>query len=70
MENATLRRVIGQLQSLLKERKHNCETPLKAYIDYIKTEREVLDFLLRITHDSVKNEDHRNAEEVKDKMVA
>jgi hypothetical protein len=70
MENATPRRVIGRLQSLLKERKHNCETPLQAFVDYIMAEREVLELLLRITHNSVKNEGHRNAEEVGDKMVA
>jgi hypothetical protein len=45
MENVT--QLIELLQSLLKERKPNSETPLQVYIDYIKAEREVLERLLR-----------------------
>ena len=70
MENATPSQLIGRLQSLLKERKLNCGTPLQAFIDYIIAEREVLELLLRIPQDSVKSEDHRIAEEVRDKIVA
>jgi hypothetical protein len=70
MENATPSQLIGRLQSLLKERKHNCGAPLQAFIDYIIAEREVLELLLQIPQDSVKSEDHRIAEEVRDKMVA
>jgi hypothetical protein len=44
MENVT--QLIGLLQSLLKDRKSNSETPLQVYIDYIKAEREVLERLL------------------------
>jgi hypothetical protein len=46
MENVT--QLIGLLQSLLKERKRNSETPLQAYINYIKAEREMFERLLRI----------------------
>jgi hypothetical protein len=70
MENATPSQLIGRLQSLLKERKQNCGTPLQAFIDYIIAEREVLELLLRIPQDSVKSENHRIAEEVRNKMVA
>jgi hypothetical protein len=49
MENVS--QLIGLLQSLLKERKPNFETPLQAYIDYIRAEREVLERLLRIPRD-------------------
>jgi hypothetical protein len=70
MQNTTPRQLIGRLQSLLKERKHNSETPLQAFIDYIKAEREVFELLLQIPQDPVKSEDHRIAEEVRDKMAA
>jgi hypothetical protein len=43
---------------------------LQAYIDYIKTEREVLELLLQRLQGSLKGEDHRIAKEVREKMIA
>ena len=50
---ANVMELFGQLQSLLKERKFNIETPLQVYLDYIKTERDVLERLVRIPLDSL-----------------
>jgi hypothetical protein len=69
MENVTPRQLIERLQSLLKERKHNSETPLQAFIDYIMAERQVIELLLRIPQDSVKSEDHLIAEEIPQNTV-
>jgi hypothetical protein len=63
MQNATPRHLIGRLQTLLKERKHNSQTPLQAFFDYLKAEREVLEILLRIPQDQFSSEGHRIAEE-------
>ena len=63
MQNATPRQLIGRLQSLLKERQHNSETPLQAFIDYLKTEREVLEILLRIPQEQFESEGHQITEE-------
>jgi hypothetical protein len=48
---ANVMELFGQLQSLLKERKVG--TPLQAYLDYIKAERDVLERLVRIPLDSI-----------------
>ena len=45
--------LIGQLQSLLKERKINIETPLQVYLDYIEVEVDVLERLARIPLDTL-----------------
>jgi hypothetical protein len=50
---ANVMELFGQLQSLLRERKVNFETPLQVYLDYIKVERDVLERLVRIPLDSV-----------------
>jgi hypothetical protein len=50
---ANVMELFGQLQSLLKERKANIETPLQVYLDYIKDERDVLERLIRIPLDSL-----------------
>ena len=49
---ANVMELFGQLQSLLKERKVNMETPLQVYLDYIEVERDVLERLARIPLDS------------------
>jgi hypothetical protein len=49
---ANVMELFGQLQSLLKERKVNIETPLQVYLDYIKVERDVLERLVRIPLES------------------
>jgi hypothetical protein len=51
MENVS--QLIGLLQSLLKEHKSNSETPLQAYIDYVRAECEVLERLLGVPLNSV-----------------
>ena len=63
MQNAIPRQLFGRLQSLLKERKHNSETPLQAFFDYLKAEREVLEILLRIPQDQFQREGLRITEE-------
>jgi len=48
--------------SLLKERKQNSETPLQAFFDYFKVEREVLDMLLQIPQEQFMSEGDRISE--------
>ena len=69
MQNATPRQLIGRLQSLLKERKQNSETPLQAFFDYLKAEREVLEILLRIPQDQFKSEGHPITEKTPQDLV-
>jgi hypothetical protein len=63
MQNATPRQLIGRLQSLLNERKHNSETPLQAFLDYLKAEREVLEILLLIPQDQFESAGRQITEE-------
>ena len=50
---ANVMELLGQLQSLLKGRKINIETPLQVYLDYIEVEVDILERLVRTPLDSL-----------------
>ena len=69
MQNATPRQLIGRLQSLLKERKQNSETPLQVFFDYLKAERDVLDILLQIPQEQFMSEGDPITEETPQELI-
>lgn len=69
MQNATPRQLIGRLQSLLKERKQSSDTPLQAFFDYLKAEREVLDILLQMPQEQFMSEGDRIIEETPQELI-